>query len=262
MNLQMPRPPDSYRSASQKARWSSENWGARHLYCPACSSPAVERLPNNTEARDFECPACGHFFQLKSRSVWSVTTVPDAAYDAMMAAVRSDTAPSLLVLQYTAAWLVWNLLLVPHFFLTPSAIKKRPPLAAGARRAGWVGCNISLANIPADGKIMVVTDGAVVQPTEVRKRFQSVKPVASLDVSLRGWTLDVLNIVRGLAKERFTLDEVYASAPVLAELHPENRHVRAKIRQQLQMLRDLGFLAFEGRGVYRLLTSSGGCLMQ
>jgi len=31
-----------------------------------------------------------------------------------------------------------------------------------------------------------------------------------------------------------------------------NRHVRAKIRQQLQILRDLGSLHFLGRGRYRL----------
>lgn len=254
MKLQMPPPPESYRSASQKARWSSEEWGARNLYCPACPSPAVERLPNNSEARDFECPACGHCYQLKSSSSWSTRTVPDAAYDSMMAAVRSDTAPNLLVLQYAAGWLVRNLLLVPHFFLTPSAIKKRAPLAAGARRSGWVGCNISLVNIPADGKIVVVADGAAVEPSEVRRRFESVKPVAALDVSLRGWTLDVLNVVRRLGTEHFVLADVYAFASVLSKLHPENQHVREKIRQQLQVLRDLGFLSFEGRGAYRLLT--------
>jgi type II restriction enzyme len=38
----------------------------------------------------------------------------------------------------------------------------------------------------------------------------------------------------------------------LAQLHPANRHVRDKIRQQLQVLRDLGLLEFVGRGKYRL----------
>ena len=36
----------------------------------------------------------------------------------------------------------------------------------------------------------------------------------------------------------------------LARMHPENRHVRDKIRQQLQVLRDKGFLEFVGRGEY------------
>jgi type II restriction enzyme len=34
-------------------------------------------------------------------------------------------------------------------------------------------------------------------------------------------------------------------------LHPDNRHVRDKIRQQLQVLRNLGLVEFLGRGRYR-----------
>jgi len=50
----------------------------------------------------------------------------------------------------------------------------------------------------------------------------------------------------------FTLADVYAHAGALAKLHPQNRHVRDKIRQQLQVLRDLGLLEFLGGGSYRL----------
>jgi hypothetical protein len=39
----------------------------------------------------------------------------------------------------------------------------------------------------------------------------------------------------------------------LEDLHPANRHVRDKIRQQLQVLRDLGLIEFLGRGGYRSL---------
>ncbi len=51
----------------------------------------------------------------------------------------------------------------------------------------------------------------------------------------------------------FTLADVYAHAGSLAKLHPNNRHVRDKIRQQLQVLRYLGLLAFLGDGNYRLI---------
>jgi len=61
----------------------------------------------------------------------------------------------------------------------------------------------------------------------------------------------VLNVVRGLNKTEFTLQGVYAFAAQLEKLHPDNRHVRDKIRQQLQVLRDLGFVEFLGRGRYR-----------
>jgi hypothetical protein len=52
--------------------------------------------------------------------------------------------------------------------------------------------------------------------------------------------------------DTFTTAEVYAFAPELEKLHPGNRHVRDKIRQQLQVLRDLGFLIHVERGEWRL----------
>lgn len=39
----------------------------------------------------------------------------------------------------------------------------------------------------------------------------------------------------------------------LESLHPENRNVQAKIRQQLQVLRDNNILEFAGRGYYQIL---------
>jgi len=61
----------------------------------------------------------------------------------------------------------------------------------------------------------------------------------------------VLNVVRALNKDEFTLQDVYAFAGHLEKLHPANRHVRDKIRQQLQVLRDLGLVEFLGDGRYR-----------
>jgi type II restriction enzyme len=58
--------------------------------------------------------------------------------------------------------------------------------------------------------------------------------------------------VQSLGKLEFTLADVYAHADKLAKLHPNNTHVRDKIRQQLQVLRDLGLLQFFGSGSYRL----------
>jgi type II restriction enzyme len=68
-----------------------------------------------------------------------------------------------------------------------------------------------------------------------------------------GWTLDVLNAVRALGRREFTLAEVYAREAELERMHPQNRFVRPKIRQQSQILRDLGFVEFLGRGVYRVM---------
>jgi type II restriction enzyme len=53
-------------------------------------------------------------------------------------------------------------------------------------------------------------------------------------------------------KPEFELAEIYESEEKLAKLHPANRHVRDKIRQQLQVLRDIGILEFRGAGQYSL----------
>ncbi len=53
--------------------------------------------------------------------------------------------------------------------------------------------------------------------------------------------------------ETFTLAQVYALADPLRLAFPDNKHVEAKIRQSLQILRDRGRIQFEGAGRYRKL---------
>ena len=67
----------------------------------------------------------------------------------------------------------------------------------------------------------------------------------------RGWILDVLRCVNKIEGRDFTLKQMYAFETQLAEKHPENHHIKDKIRQQLQLLRDKGILEFNGRGRYR-----------
>jgi hypothetical protein len=57
---------------------------------------------------------------------------------------------------------------------------------------------------------------------------------------------------RDVPTNTFTTTDVYAFERELEKLHPDNRHVRDKIRQQLQVLRDLGLLLHVERGVWRL----------
>ncbi len=58
--------------------------------------------------------------------------------------------------------------------------------------------------------------------------------------------------LESLGKPEFTLDEVYAFERHLGELYPGNQNVKPKIRQQLQYLRDRGFIEFVSRGSYRV----------
>ncbi|MEJ5298779.1 MAG: DpnI domain-containing protein [Armatimonadota bacterium] len=258
MDLAPPLPPSHLRSATQRVRWASEEWGARELYCPVCPADRLQRLPNNARARDFICPECQQCFQLKGSRASSMRIVPDGAYRTMLEAVLSASVPHLLLMRYSPDWTVRDLFVVPAFFLTPDAIVRREPLRESARRAGWEGCNISLQRIPPDGKIAIVAGARPVPRHEVRQRFARTQTLAQVEIRSRGWTLDVLAVLRQIGAPRFNLDDVYAFAPQLAELHPGNRHVEAKIRQQLQILRDLGFVVFEGRGRYRLTGQTAG----
>ncbi|MCI9138110.1 MAG: hypothetical protein HFH48_11245 [Lachnospiraceae bacterium] len=44
---------------------------------------------------------------------------------------------------------------------------------------------------------------------------------------------------------------MYLYIEILQEKHKNNHNIEAKIRQQLQILRDKGFIEFLGRGHYR-----------
>jgi type II restriction enzyme len=242
-----------YKAGSQIARVISEDWCGRELYCAACTSDRMSSSRANTPAIDFACPLCCECFQLKSFKTWSQKKIPDAAYDSMLRAIRSDRVPNLLVMQYSADWLVRNLVLIPRVFFSETVIEKRPPLSPRARRAGWVGCNILLDRIPRDGKIPVVADGLAVSERQVRGEFSRIRKLSEVPLSVRGWTLDVLLAVRKLEKARFSLQELYQLEPYLQTIHPRNRNVRPKMRQQLQVLRDLGFIEFRGRGDYAVL---------
>lgn len=242
-----------YKSPAQIARVVSESWGLDNLYCANCQSPSLTPAPNNTAAYDYICPRCELRFQLKSKSSRIGDRIVDAAYSAMMRAILEDRTPNLYALHYNRiSWQVRNLILVPHFAFSLSAIEKRPPLAPGARRAGWVGCNIVLKNIPPDARINLVSDGVAIPPQQVRESFQRIKPLEEIGAKQRGWTLDVLRIVRSLGKREFSNSDVYAFAPQLERLHPDNRHVKDKIRQQLQVLRDRGWLVQVARGLWAL----------
>ena len=64
----------------------------------------------------------------------------------------------------------------------------------------------------------------------------------------------VREIQRTAGANEFSLQEFYGIFEGrLGSLHPENRNVQAKIRQQLQVLRDNKVLQFLTAGRYRVL---------
>lgn len=240
-----------YKSPAQIARVLTEDWGARNLFCTSCRQNSLEATPNNTKVVDFICDNCCETYQMKSRKNPIGNKVVDAAYAPMIDSIKRNTAPNLFLLHYNQEkYCVENLIVVPRHFLSPSCIEPRRPLGPKARRAGWVGCNIVLKHLPVDGRISIVRDRELVRASEVRKQYDRFKFLSGKKDDLRGWTADVLKVVRELGKKDFNIDEVYAFESYLQKFHPANKHIRPKIRQQLQMLRDKGILKFKGKGEY------------
>jgi type II restriction enzyme len=256
MNLNLPiEDTQGYKSASQMARVMTEAWTSSNMYCPACVSNYLNRTKDNTKVVDFICDRCDSQFQLKATSKSIGRKIVDAAYDVMIRAIRENRMPHFLLLSYDNFKVTVNdLLLIPGFCFSASAIEARKPLKPTARRAGWIGCNIVLDSVPPEGRIKIVHSGNIVPKESVRKDFRNVEPLADFSYRKRGWTLDVLTVLRSLSKREFTIDEAYSFEEVLSQRHPENRHVKDKIRQQLQILRDLGYLQFVRRGQYRWLS--------
>jgi type II restriction enzyme len=241
-----------YKSASQRTRVITETWTLTNMYCPACVSNRLKDTKNNTEAVDFTCTNCKSAFQLKAKSGAIGRKIVDAGYNAMIRAIMENRFPHFLVLSYNNLNATINdLLLIPSFCFPTSAIEARKPLNPTARRAGWVGCNIILGLVPPEGRIPVINSGNIISRATVRNHFRQVRPLENLTVKMRGWTLDVLTVLRSLKEWEFTLEQAYAFEKVLSQMHPKNQNVRAKIRQQLQILRDIGYLQFVKRGRYR-----------
>jgi len=243
----------AYKSPMQRVRVISEAWASANLYCPCCPSRYLQPCSNNRQAIDFSCPQCLADFQLKSCKSAFGKRIVDGAYSAMTKAIMSGGTPNLFALRYMSSdWTVADLTLVPRFAFTLSCLEKRPPLSPKARRAGWIGCNILLSNIPPDARIALVCAGKVVPPSQVRNKLKLLQPLQSLDPIQRGWTLDILKVVRRIGRQQFTLKDIYEYVDDLQKLHPRNQHIHDKIRQQLQILRDMRIINFLGEGRYSL----------
>ena len=92
---------------------------------------------------------------------------------------------------------------------------------------------------------------AVLKDLQVVGADDSGEETAEDDLS--GWTRDVWECVKKFNGATFDLSGIYQFVGELKEKHPNNNNIEAKIRQQLQVLRDKGFLEFDGDGRYRVI---------
>lgn len=241
-----------YKSESQKARILTEDWLARNMYCPICGAVSINKAEANAPVKDYVCQHCRAQYELKSRKSTTArfkSSVVDGVYRTMIERITSLDNPSFFFLHYDRHQ-VNNLIIVPKCFFVPEIIQKRTRLRNTAARAGWEGCNILLGKVPESAKIPIIRNGEVLDAEDVCKKYNQVYSLQTRSLESRGWLFDVLQCTEKLSST-FTLEQMYTFADALKARHPRNNNIEAKIRQQLQFLRDKGFIEFVSRGIYR-----------
>lgn len=242
----------SYKSSSQKIRKMGEQWVIDNLFCLKCGGK-LNKFADNHPVGDAYCPACKEEYELKCKKNRLASKIVDGAYMTMIEKIVHGSMPNLILLTYIGKkFMVSDTLIIPKHFFVPDFIIKRPPLKETARRHGWVGCFINLAPIPEAGKLYIVRQGKMYPKNDVLEKFKKMSFVNKENIENRGWMLDVMKCIERICREEFSISDIYAFVPHLQKLHPENHHVEAKIRQQLQKLRDDGYIIFTGRGRYKM----------
>lgn len=246
---------NNYKSLSQKARVLTESWVSQSVFCPNCGRSRISSYENNRPVADFYCSVCSEQYELKSKNSEFGSKITDGAYSTMIERLNSENNPNLFILSYDLkTYLVKDFLVIPKHFFIPRIIEKRKPLSDTARRAGWVGCNIVIGDIPEVGKVYYLRAGKEVGKQKVLENWQKTLFLReNSEVAARGWLLEIMRIIDKLGKAEFALDDLYAYEHELALIYPDNHHIKDKIRQQLQILRDHNYLQFMARGKYRLI---------
>lgn len=242
---------ENYHSGAQLARVLTEDWVNQNMYCPRCGNTRIKHFENNRPVADFYCPSCNNEYELKSKDGDLGHKINDGAYNTMIERITSDDNPDFFFMSYSKRELkVRDFILIPKHFFIPDIIERRKPLAPTARRAGWIGCNILIEKIPEQGKINIISNGEVIDINKVIYKVNRSNQLETKDMNSRGWLMDVLNCVNKISSKSFTLDEMYQFENLLHIKHPQNNNIKPKIRQQLQFLRDRGFIEFLGNGKY------------
>ncbi len=230
----------------------TESWVQSEIFCPNCGAE-IQEYENNRPVADFFCGSCCEDYELKSKKDTFGLKIVDGAYSTMIERLNFQNNPNFFFLNYDkTSFDIQNFVIIPKHFFVPNIIEKRKPLSLTAKRAGWVGCNILLNRIPESGKIFYVKNGETEKKENVLKNWKRTLFLQDKSVKLKGWTLEIMKCLDRLGKQEFFLDEVYAFDQSLGALYPENKHIKDKIRQQLQILRNNNYLEFIGRGRYRL----------
>ncbi len=100
----------------------------------------------------------------------------------------------------------------------------------------------------------MITDQVMHNPQDVQKNWRKTQFLDTVHMGdSRKWLLATMRCIDRIGSKRFSLQDLYGFESELHSLFPENRHIREKLRQQLQILRDQGYLQFKSRGHYIVL---------
>lgn len=241
----------SYKNNSQKIRAITEHWTTREIFCPNCGIGIKQYIANKPVA-DFYCDKCIEDFEQKSKRGKFGKKIVAGQYDKIINRITAKDKPNFFFMSYLVSMTVNDFFIIPKYFFVPEIIEKRKQLAETARRAGWVGSNILFYKIPKDGQVYYVKNGQAIDKKEVMKNWQKTAFLKNVKkVEAKGWLLDIMNCLDKLDKTEFVLNDIYNFEDILKKLHPKNNNIKPKIRQQLQFLRNKGYLKFLGKGIYK-----------
>jgi type II restriction enzyme len=240
-----------YKSKSQVSGILTEAWVHNEIFCPACGS-LISHFEKNRPVADFYCDDCKEEYELKSKKDKMGKRILDGAYETMIERLKSENNPNFFFLNYNVEnYTVENFMVIPKHFFTPEIIIKRNKGLID--RPSYIMCSIDLTQIPQSGKIFYIKNKKVEAKKEILENWQKTLFLREeKELASKGWILDTMNCIDKIGKKEFSLDEVYSFEKELKEKHPENNFIKDKLRQQLQVLRDKGYLEFVSRGRYKL----------
>lgn len=242
-----------YKNNSQIIRVLTEEWVQKNIFCPNCGDEILS-YENNRPVADFYCSSCKEDYELKSKQNSMGKKIVDGAYSTMIERLQSSQNPNFFFLNYDVNKLqVNNFIVIPKHFFTSDIIEKRKPLALSAKRAGWVGCNILMSQIPESGKIYFIKNQQYEDKKTILNNWSKTLFLRDSKAEQKGWLIDIMMCIDRMGRADFSLSDMYNFVPFLKLKYPDNGHIEAKIRQQLQVLRDKGFLEFTSRGNYKCL---------
>jgi len=232
----------------------SEDWTEKNIFCPNCWNNIIN-IKNNEKVFDFLCENCLENYEQKASKHKFKNKVLSSEYYSLINRLQSIDKPNFFFLHYLdSIFSVNDFFVVPKYFFVSEIIEKRKPLSPNAKRAGWTGSNILFSKIPNSWKIYYIEDWKEISRKEILEKWQKTAFLKDIKKDkLKGWILDIMNIIESLNKKEFTLNEIYIFENDLKIIHPENNNIKAKIRQQLQFLRDKWYLEFVSSGKYKVL---------